>query len=67
MDMSKPMEEKPDSSNEHKDNTMKEMPKAGHSNSHEGHDSKKMLHKKKASKQTDQEMDSMPGMDHNGK
>jgi len=43
------------------------MPKAGHSNSHEGHDSKKMLHKKKASKQTDQEMDSMPGMDHNGK
>src|SRR5208283_4560406 len=66
MDMSKPMEEKPDSSDEHKGSDMNAMPKDDHSNPHEVHVPKKVPQKNKASKQMDQDMDSMPGMDHNG-
>jgi hypothetical protein len=64
MDMSKPMEEKADSSDRHKGHDMNTMPKEDQSKAHEGQAPKKVLQKKKPSEQLNHDVDTMPGMDH---
>jgi RND family efflux transporter MFP subunit len=64
-DMSKPMEEKPDSSDRHKGHDMNAVPKEDQSKAHEGHAPQKMSKKKnKSEDRKHHDMKDMPGMDH---
>jgi membrane fusion protein, copper/silver efflux system len=65
MDMSKPMEEKADSSDRHKGHDVNAVPKEDQPKAHEGHALIKVPKKKKSAEaQKHNDMKDMPGMDH---